>query len=154
MKHEAAVRYAHEMRAGERYAPLRFRVSAELNQQYLFTLADYDADYLGVHGAPARVHPVLLLHMSARTRSPSFRSAPDTGSVFASDDVTFRHPALVDEWLDVDWLVREVYERKGRLYQALDTTITNGSGQVVLKRHAHSLFFTRDGRTLPLPAAG
>src|SRR6185295_9639271 len=28
-------RYAHELRAGERYADLRFQVSAELNQQYL-----------------------------------------------------------------------------------------------------------------------
>lgn len=91
--------------------------------------------------------------MSARTRSPSFHLAPDTGSVFAKDDVVFHRPAYVDEWLDVDWCIHEVYERKGRLYQALDTTITNETGDVVLKREAHSLFFTRSGEPLPMPRA-
>ena len=146
-------RYAHELRAGARYAPLRFRVSAELNQQYLFALADYTRDYLGGPAARAIVHPVLLLHMSARTRSPSFRLAPGMGSVFARDDVVFHRPAFVDEWLAVDWYIRDVYERKGRLYQALETTITNANGDRVLQRDAHSLFFTRDVRppATPLP---
>lgn len=144
-------RYAHELAAGERYAPLHFRISAEINQQYLFALADYAADYVDGPEARALVHPVLLLHMSARTRSPSFRLAPGTGSVFAKDDVVFDHPAYVDEWLEIDWLIREVYERKGRLYQGLDTIVTNANGKVVLKRDAHSVFFTRSGAPLPMP---
>jgi acyl-CoA thioesterase FadM len=90
--------------------------------------------------------------MSARTRSPSFRLAPDTGSVFAQDSVTFRRPAFVDEWLDVHWCIRDVYERKGRLYQALDTQVTTADGGAVLSRDAHSVFFTRSGEPLSPPA--
>jgi acyl dehydratase len=130
--------YAHEMRPGDRYAPLRFRVSGDANEQYLFALADYAVQYLGQR---PQVHPVLLLHMSARTRSPSFQLAPNMGSVFAKDRVTFHRPAFVDEWLEVEWIVREVYERKGRLYQGLDTRVVNGEGAVVLARDAHSVFF-------------
>lgn len=138
------------MRPGDTYAPLRFRVSAETNEQYLFALADYSPEYLGTSG-PAQVHPVLLLHMSARTRSPSFRLAAGMGSVFAKDRVTFHRPAFVDEWLDVHWTIREVYERKGRLYQGLDTRVLNGEGGVVLYRDAHSVFLVSSGAAAPPP---
>ena len=143
--------FAHELGPGDSYAPLKFSIPAQLNEQYLFALADYDPPYLGSDARPAIVHPVLLLHMSARTRSPSFRLAPDTGSVFARDVVTFHRPALVDQWLEVHWTIREVYERKGRLYQALDTLLRTSDGAVVLRREAHSVFFTRSGDPLPLP---
>jgi hypothetical protein len=143
--------YAHALRAGDCYEGLKFRISAELNQQFLFALEDYRPDYLGAAGQPAVVHPVLLLHMSARTRSPSFRLAPDTGSVFAKDRVTFLLPAFVDEWLDVAWRIRDVYERNGRLYQALDTAVSNARGEPVLRRDAHSVFFTRSGAPLATP---
>jgi hypothetical protein len=59
--------YARQMQPGERYAPLRFRISADVNEQYLFALGDYARRYLGASDARAQVHPVLLLHMSART---------------------------------------------------------------------------------------
>ncbi|HVO90582.1 MAG TPA: hypothetical protein VMV45_18735 [Casimicrobiaceae bacterium] len=146
-------RYAHELCAGERYASLDFSVSAEVNQQFLFALEDYGSDYLDRGTGRAVVHPVLLLHMSARTRSPSFRLAPGTGSVFAKDRVRFHRPAFVDQRLRVDWTIREVYERKGRLYQALDTRVTTASGDAVLVRDAHSVFFTRSGEPLNLPPA-
>jgi hypothetical protein len=142
------LRYAHELRAGDRYAPLRFRISAELNEQYLFALSDYAPQYLaGEH--PAEVHPVLLLHMSARTRSPSFRLAPGMGSVFARDKVSFRRKASVGEWLEVHWTIRDVYERKGRLYQGLETRIVNAAGDLVLSRDAHSVFFVARGAIAP-----
>jgi hypothetical protein len=128
------------MQPGDRYAPLRFRIAADTNEQYLFALADYAPCYLGGEGR-AHVHPVLLLHMSARTRSPSFRLAPGMGSVFARDRVAFHRRAFVDEWLEVEWVIREVYERKGRLYQGLATRVTNADGAVVLERDAHSVFF-------------
>jgi hypothetical protein len=135
--------YAHEMQPGDAYAPLRFAISRELNEQYLFALGDYAACYLAGAGASPQVHPVLLLHMSARTRSPSFRLAPDMGSVFARDEVVFLGTAHVDEPLEVRWTIREVYERKGRLYQGLDTRVLDGDGREILRRDAHSVFFTR-----------
>jgi len=145
--------FAHELRPGDTYVPLQFQITAELNQQFLFALEDYTVDYLGLEGRRALVHPVLLLHMSARTRSPSFRLAPGTGSVFARDVVSFRRAALVDELLQVNWTIRDVYTRKGRLYQALETIVVAAvTGETVLRREAHSLFFTSDGVALPLPS--
>jgi hypothetical protein len=144
------LRYAHEMRPGDRYAPLRFRISAEANEQCLFAMSDYAPQYLGV-AQPAEVHPVLLLHMSARTRSPSFRLAPGMGSVFARDKVSFKRKALVDEWLEVHWTLRDVYERKGRLYQGLETRVVNAGGEVVLLREAHSVFFVSTGAPVTRP---
>jgi hypothetical protein len=135
--------YAHEMRPGDAYAPLRFSISRELNEQYLFALRDHAACYLGDAGTLPQVHPVLLLHMSARTRSPSFALAPDMGSVFARDHVVFLAPAHVDEPLEARWTIREVYERKGRLYQGLDTRVVDRDGRDILRRDAHSVFFTR-----------
>ena len=81
--------------------------------------------------------------MSARTRSPSFHLAPDMGSVFARDRVVFLGTAAVDEPLEVRWTIREVYERKGRLYQALDTRVLDRDGREIVRRDAHSVFFTR-----------
>ena len=135
--------YAHEMRPGDAYAPLRFTVCRELNEQMLFALGDYAACYLDGAGGRPQVHPVLLLHMSARTRSPSFHLAPDMGSVFARDRVVFLGTACVDEPLEVRWTIREVYERKGRLYQALDTRVLDRHGREIVRRDAHSVFFTR-----------
>ncbi len=146
-----SIPFAHELRPGDAYAPLEYCVSAELNQQFLFALEDYRPEYLGVDGRPAVVHPVLLLHMSARTRSPSFRLAPGVGSVFAKDVVVFTSQAIVDEPLTVRWTIRDVYEKRGRLYQALDTVVVNGAGRQVLRRQAHSVFYADAGVTLSVP---
>ena len=146
--------FAHELTPGESYAPLQFRISPEVNQQFLFALEDYRQEYLGTHERPAIVHPVLLLHMSARTRSPSFRLAPGIGSVFARDVVEFSRHALVDEPLTVCWTILDVYERRGRLYQALDTVVINDEGQQVLRREAHSVFFTDSGVLPTKPVSG
>ncbi|MEO8740105.1 MAG: hypothetical protein ABI537_10430 [Casimicrobiaceae bacterium] len=145
--------FAHQLRPGDAYAPLHFQVSGELNQQFLYALEDFNLDYIESMDRRAIVHPVLLLHMSARTRSPSFRLAPGTGSVFAKDVVAFSRAAVVDEPLIVNWTIREVYQKRGRVYQALDTLVTNEAGVAVLRREAHSLFFTKSGIALSLPSA-
>jgi hypothetical protein len=131
--------YAHELRPGDSYAPLEFSISAELNQQYLFTIEDFAPAYLGASGAPAQIHPMLLLHMSARTRSPSFRLAPGMGSVFAREKVRFLRPAYVDQKLRVTWRIRDVYEKGGRLYQAMEIGIDGP--EPILEREMHSVFF-------------
>ena len=149
----AMVRYAHEMCAGESYEPSTFSISAAFNQQFLYSIEDFNPMYLrGADGAPARIHPVILLHMSARTRSKSFLLSPNTGSVFAKDSVTFCRPAFVGEVLVTTWTIRDVYKKKGRLYQSLAIGITSDN-RVLLDREMHSVFFTHDGGALQLPGA-
>lgn len=76
----------HEMLAGECYAQLEFTVTADLNQQFLYAVEDYNPLFIdGRDGRPPMVHPVLLMHMTPRTRSPSYRQAPGMGSAFARD---------------------------------------------------------------------
>ena len=68
-------KYAHELCTGDEYAPLDFTVGADLNQQFLFTIEDFDPIYLGQDDAPAQVHPMILCicrraHEAARFVSP------------------------------------------------------------------------------------
>lgn len=134
--------FAHEMRAGDSYLPFAFTIGADLNEQFLFAIRDYDPAYVSgsVDGQPL-VHPVLLLHMSARTRSPSFVLAPNMGSVFAKDKAVFCTPAYVGDNLLVEWTIHDVYEKRSMIYQELHTKVTRVDGDLVLRREAHSVFF-------------
>jgi hypothetical protein len=137
--------YAHELRPGDEYEPLAFSIPADFNQQFLYAIADFDPIYLGVTGAPAQIHPMILLHMSARTRSTSFRLAPNMGSVFARENVRFCRPAYVDEPLVATWKIRDVYQKNGRLYQSMIIKITGPDGEIVIDREMYSVFFADGG---------
>lgn len=149
------MRYAHQLKPGEGYEPSVFSITDDVNQQFLYAIADFDPIYIDSDRPRPRprIHPMILLHMSARTRSPSFRLAPDTGSVFAREHAVFRRPAFVDELLQTRWTVLDVYQKGGRLYQALEIVVVSGE-EVVLDREMHSVFFTHDGAPLALPGGG
>lgn len=138
----ATNKYAHELCTGDEYAPLDFTVEADLNQQFLFTIEDFDPIYLGQDDAPAQVHPMILLHMSARTRSSSFRLPPNVGSVFAREKVRFLRPAYVGQALRTTWKIRDTYEKNGRQYQVMAITIAGP--EIVIEREMHSVFYTVD----------
>ncbi len=40
-----------QMQSGQHYAPLRFRISADVNEQHLFALRDYARRYFGAGDA-------------------------------------------------------------------------------------------------------
>ena len=83
-------RYSHELKPGDTYDPLTFVITPELNQQFLFALENFHPRYIEERdGLPPLVHPVILLHHTPRTRSPSYRLAPGMGSVFARDRTRF-----------------------------------------------------------------
>jgi len=145
------MKFAHELRPGDCYDPFSFVVSHEVNQQFLYSIADYDGQYLPASDdETAIVHPMILLHMSARTRSSSFKLAPNVGSVFARDRVSFRRSARIGEPLTATWTISSVYERKGRLYQSLDIQV-KGTSDVIIDREMHSVFYTKDGVDLAAP---
>lgn len=135
--------YAHELRIGDSYEPLEFTISNDVNHQFLYAIAEFDPVYVGAAGKPGQLHPMILLHMSARTRSRSFRLAPNMGSVYAREKVRFLRPAHVDEPLTATWTIRDVYEKKGRLYQAMQIAVVARGGPVI-DREMHSVFFTLD----------
>lgn len=134
-------RYSHELKPGDAYDPLTFVVTPELNQQFLFALGNFHPRYIEeLEGVPPLVHPVILLHHTPRTRSPSYRLAPGMGSVFARDRTHFISAARVGQQLHVRWRIDACYEKKGRLFQEYTASITAGSGTRILDRQMTSVF--------------
>jgi len=135
-------RYAHELTEGEEYAPLEFVVTPELNQQFLYAVEDYDPIYVeGRDGRPPLVHPVLLMHMSPRTRSPSYRQAPGMGSAFARDRSRYLGAGHVGGRFRVTWTVTRTYEQRGKIYQDYVAQVHDEGGAVLLRRELASTFF-------------
>jgi len=136
-------RYAHELQAGDCYASLEFSVTPDLNQQFLYAVEDYNPLFIdGRDGRPPIVHPVVLMHMTPRTRSPSYRQAPGMGSAFARDRSTYLAPAYVGSPLKVDWKVVNTYEQRGKIYQDYIAVIRDEAGCEILRRELSSTFFS------------
>lgn len=133
--------FAHELKPGDGYAPLDFHVTPELNQYFLYALGVFHPRYLAATEAgPPLVHPVVLLHHSPRTRSPSFRLAPGMGSVFARDRAAFLNPGRVGKRFRVTWLITDAYEKRGRLFQDYRAEIEDEDGLPILRRDMSSAF--------------
>lgn len=133
--------YSHELKPGDTYDPLTFVVTPELNQQFLFALENFHPRYIEeLGGVPPLVHPVILLHHTPRTRSPSYRLAPGMGSVFTRDCTWFISPARVGQQLHVSWCIDACYEKKGRLFQDYTASIVDGAGTKILDRQMTSVF--------------
>lgn len=142
-----ADKYAHEMTVGDAYAPLEFVVTPAMNELFLYAIQDYDPRYWrDTEAGPPIVHPVLLLQMSPRTRSPSWKLAPDMGSVLGMEHTEFCAPGYVGSRFRVEWSVLEVYEKRGRPYHNTATVISDDQGRIILRRQLHSTFFQRHGK--------
>ena len=136
-------KFAHELKGGDHYEPLEFVVTSDLNQQFLYCVEDYNPIYLdGRDGKPPLVHPVLLMHMSPRTRSPSYRQAPGMGSAFARDRSTYLAPAFVGAGVRVTWTVTSTYEQRNKIYQDYVALICDAQERVLLRRELSSTFFS------------
>jgi len=137
-------KYAHELQAGDSYEPLRFIVTPELNQQFLYAVEDFNPIFIeGRDGRPPLVHPVLLMHMSPRTRSPSYKQAPGMGSAFASDRSTYLAPGYVGDTFEVLWRIVQTYPKRDKIYQEYVAEIRDSQGRTVLRRELASTFFSQ-----------
>lgn len=135
-------KYAHELKAGDQYEPLEFVVTPDLNQQFLYAVEDFNPIYLeGLDEKPPIVHPVLLMHMSPRTRSPSYRQAPGMGSAFARDRSRYFSPGYVGSRFRVTWRVTDTYEQRGKIYQDYVATVRDENEVDILRRELASTFF-------------
>lgn len=135
-------KFAHELKAGDQYEPLEFVVTSDLNQQFLYAVEDFNPIYLeGRDGKPPIVHPVLLMHMSPRTRSPSYRQAPGMGSAFARDRSRYFGPGFVGGTFRVTWTVTNTYEQRGKIYQDYVALVQDENGAAILRRELASTFF-------------
>lgn len=142
-------KYAHEMGVGDCYAPLEFTVTPSMNELFLYTIQDYHPRYWReTEEGASIVHPVLLLQMSPRTRSPSWHLAPGMGSVLGREHTEFLAPGRVGSTFRVEWRVLDVYEKRGRPYHNTETLIHDDHGTAIMRRQLHSTFFQRDGKSV------
>lgn len=136
-------KFAHELQTGDEYEPLEFVVTPDLNQQFLYAVEDFNPLFLeGKDGNPPLVHPVLLMHMSPRTRSPSYRQAPGMGSAFARDRSAYLGPAYVGTKLRVTWKIVNTYEQRGKIYQDYVALVRDENARDILRRELSSTFFS------------
>lgn len=134
-------KFAQDLETGDALAPLSFTVTPEWNQQYCYAQEDFDPRYTGsLTGTPAEVHPTLLLSMSANTKSPGFRLAPNTGSILSEQSCRFFHPAHVGKRIDVAFRVTRIYEKQDRRRHVVESTVTDEDGTLVLRRESHLIF--------------
>ena len=135
-------KFAHEMQTGDQYDALEFVVTPDLNQQFLYAVEDFNPIFIeGRDGRPPLVHPVLLMHMSPRTRSPSYRQAPGMGSAFARDRSEYLNPGYVGSTFRVTWTIVNTYEKREKIYQYYVALIEDESARPVLRRELSSTFF-------------
>jgi hypothetical protein len=139
------LKYAHQLTAGEQYEALEFLVTSDLNHQFLYAVEDFSPIYLeGRAGKPPLVHPVLFMHMSPRTRSPSYRQASGMGSAFVRDRSRYANPGFVGSTFRVTWTVTATYEKRGRVYQEYTAVLRDDEGLEILSRDLVSTFFMLD----------
>ena len=134
-------KFAHELEIGDTLAPLSFTVTPEWNQQYCYAQEDFDPRYTGsLADQPAEVHPTLLLSMSANTKSPSFRLAPNTGSILGEQHCHFFRPARVGRRIDVAFRITDIHTRHDKRFHVVESTVTDEDGTLILRRKSHLIF--------------
>lgn len=120
---------------GHELAVLELTVTPELNQQFLYAMEDFHPRYLEANGNEQPiVHPSLLLLMSLPSKSPSFHLPPGWALIHAGDETEFMQPARVGSTLAISWKVAKVWEKRGKAYSEVDTSIVDENGADILRR--------------------
>jgi len=136
---------AHLMKVGERFEPLEFIVTPEVNQQYLYAEEDFDPMYIeSRENGQAFVHPGLLLNMSNNTRSPSFCLPPGWGEIHAKEETEYLNPARIGKKFRVTWKVIDAFEKRGRPWHVLDIMIEDEDGILIMRRKMTNTFASRE----------
>lgn len=123
---------------GHRPSPLEFLVTPELNDQYLFAVQDFHPRYVG---PDAVVHPALLLSLSNSPKSPSYQLLPDSGGMVAQEITEMHSAGRVGESFRVEWELTEQYQKRDRLYNVIETVVTEvSSRRRVMTREIHETY--------------
>lgn len=128
-----------DVEVGMEWGPAQVEVSALLNEQFLFAMEDYSADYLPDGDTPPRAHPGTLLSL-AMSGVVGFNPAPGWTGMHARDEVELVSPVRVGESLTLHWRVVDIYEKRGRPWWVRQCVISGSDGEVRLRRRIHTAF--------------
>jgi len=116
-----------------------FRLTAEMNELYLFALDDNNPWYAGQSPFGASLaHPIALVQLGTRPVIKQFPVKVPAGqsSLHAKMDCEFLHPAIVGEHYREQGRLAEKYVRRGRRYLVTEGRFLNGDDVEVLRyRH-------------------
>lgn len=128
-----------DVEVGMEWGPAEVEVTELLNEQFLFAMEDYGADYLPGGDTPPRAHPGTLLSL-AMSGVIGFNPAPGWTGMHARDEVELVSPVRVGESLTLHWRVVDIYEKRGRPWWVRECEITGSDGAVRLRRRIHTAF--------------
>ena len=128
------------LRPGDRLAPLELELAEEFNESIVQSVGAELSRYMGSDGRPGIVHPALLIVFSNLTRSPSFRLPDNCAAIQTHDDVQLDRLARTGDTVSISWQVVDVYNRRGRHYQVMETRVSDGDGRTVLTRRTTNTF--------------
>lgn len=122
------------LQVGDKYEPLKLKITKGLNSQFLKALDSFHPRY------KKNVHPGVLFCFASITQSPSFYLEGDVAAVGAKFEYEFINPPKIDDTLVFEWKVSEVYERRSRLYQICEVNIVTTDGTEIMKRKINNTF--------------
>jgi len=122
-----------------RYQPWVFQVTPEFNDQFLYAEEDCAPRYLEADSSVPLVHPGLMLNQSLVTRSPSFHLLAKAASVHSSDQLEWINPARVGKTFTVNWEFTDIYEKRGKLFSEITTTVTDDDHTLIMRRKIHGV---------------
>lgn len=127
--------YSHQMKEGDRFQPLHFTVTREINQQYLFAQEDFHPRFLPGNAERREIaHPALMMQMLSSARAPDFRLPGNVGAILASADTEFHRPAYVGEPYTTNWQVVRTYSKRGHVYHDIQAEVSDHEERISIRR--------------------
>ena len=123
-----------KLQVGDKYDSLVIKIDHEMNKQFLKALDEFHPRYNDI------IHPGLLMSLCSITKSPSFNLSENVAAVGAKFECAYLCPTRVGEAFTFSWEVKEVIEKRSRIYQISDVLVTNEDGKNVMRRTINNTF--------------
>ena len=142
MNKSGAHKKAFEFTSGEEFEPSELYVTKEFNNNYLHAVEDLNTRYTEhtTNYSPV-IHPGLLINYSNITRSPSFYLPSGMAAIHTHEEIHFLEPGRLERRLTITWKVVESYEKRGRPYQVVNSSITDEQqGKFIIRRTTTNVY--------------
>jgi acyl dehydratase len=123
-----------KLQVGDKYDSLVIKITNEMNKQFLKALDDFHPRYDDI------IHPGLLTSLCSITKSPSFNLSENVAAVGAKFKCNYLSPAIVGKTFTLSWEVKEVIEKRSRIYQISDVLVTDEDGKDIMCRTINNTF--------------
>lgn len=132
---------AYEFISGEEFEPSELYVTKEFNNNYLQAVEDFNPRYTeGTAAYPPFIHPALLINYSNITRSPSFYLPSGMAAIHTHEEIHYLEPGRLERRLTITWKVLESFEKRGRPYQVVNSSIIDEQSKILITRTTTNVY--------------